>query len=77
MGEKAGSWGASPVSAVAAVAPTRRKEGVHQLRGPPGAPLGRNADIFGLTAVSLPARSGRPLLFVAALRLLDPAERLL
>ena len=28
-----------------------------------------------MTAVSLPARSGRPLLFVAALRLLDPAER--
>ena len=80
MGDKTGSWGARPVSAVTPVVPARLKEGVPQLRGPSGAPLGRNADIvsgFGSTAVSLPAWSGRARLFVAALRLRHPAERLL
>jgi hypothetical protein len=74
MGEKTVSSGAKPVLAVPAVVRTRLEEGVHQLRSPPGAPLGRDGRRFG---VSVAVRSGRPRLLAAALRLLYPDERLL
>lgn len=74
MGQKTVFFGREARLAVLAVARTRLKECVHQLRSPPGTPLGRDGRRFG---VSVAVRSGRPRLFGAALRLLHPDERLL